>query len=363
MPEMSLPFHEGIHSFYNFPEDTQLKIIQLGLLLYEQGILQTQTWNNERWQIQIDELLTKHQTQMSYVNEALEQEKRNFERYKQTSESQQTMYIEQAIRREREIQKTQIQQLTQTNSDLLSRMNRLQSEIEEKYLSRLMESSKAHQEILLQQRDREDTLRQDYETRLSRQQNSSLRGRDGEDVVMEQLTILFPKADVEDTHATPHRGDFIVRHDDMTVMIETKNYSRNVQKAEIDKFYSDIDNPSNRDVQCGLFVSLHTGICNKDDFQFEIRNNVPILFIHGLYSNFGSLRIAMSFFKMLIEQKNIDLTHKETIDAFKHIASSLKRNFQKQKTSLDRYYSTQIEFITSQQSNLTELYGILKQKY
>jgi hypothetical protein len=82
-----------------------------------------------------------------------------------------------------------------------------------------------------------------------------------------------------------------------------------------------------------------------------------------VYSNFGSLRIAMSFFKMLIEQKNIDLTHKETIDAFKHIASSLKRNFQKQKTSLDRYYSTQIEFITSQQSNLTELYGILKQKY
>jgi len=110
-----------------------------------------------------------------------------------------------------------------TNTDLLSRMNRLQSEIEEKYLSRLMESSKAHQEILLQQRDREDTLRQDYETRLSRQQNSSLRGRDGEDVVMEQLTTLFPKADVEDTHATPHRGDFIVRHDDMTVMIETKN--------------------------------------------------------------------------------------------------------------------------------------------
>jgi len=33
-----------------------------------------QTWNNERWQIQIDELLTKQQTQMSYVNEALEQE-------------------------------------------------------------------------------------------------------------------------------------------------------------------------------------------------------------------------------------------------------------------------------------------------
>lgn len=363
MPELSLPFHQGIHSFYDFPEETKIKIIQLGLLLYEQGILQTQTWNNERWQTQIDELLAKHQTQLSCVNEALEEEKRKFEHYKQTNEKQQTIYIEEAIRREREIQKTQVQQLTQTNTDLLSRMNRLQSEIEDKYLSRFMESSKAHQEILIQQRDREETMRLEYEMRLSRQQNSSLRGKDGEDVVMEQLTTLFPKADVEDTHTIPHRGDFIVRHDEMTVMIETKNYTRNVQKAEIDKFYSDIDNPSNRDVQCGLFVSLHTGICNKDDFQFEIRNNVPILFIHRLYSNFGSLLIAMSFFKMLIEQKNLDLTHKETMDSFKHIASTLKRNYQKQKTNLDRYYSTQMEFITSQQSNLTELYKILKQKY
>ena len=362
MPELSLPFHESIQTFYDLSEETQIKIIQIGLLLHEQGVLQTQTWNNERWQSHMDELLTKHQAQVSSVHEALEQEKRNFERYKQMSESQQTIYIEEAINRERQIQKTQLQQLTQTNTDLLSRMNRLQSEIEEKYLSRFMESSKAHQEILMQQRDREETMRLDYETRLSRQQNSSLRGRDGEEAVMEQLTTLFPKADVEDTHTTPHRGDFIMRHDDMTIMIETKNYSRNVQKAEIDKFYSDIDNPSNRDVQCGLFVSLHTGICNKDDFQFEIRNKVPILFIHRLYSNFGSLRIAMSFFKMLIEQKDIDLTHKQTMDAFKHIASSLKRNFQKQKTNLDRYYSTQMEFITSQQNNLTELYGILKQK-
>jgi len=114
---------------------------------------------------------------------------------------------------------------------------------------------------------------------------------------MEQLTTLFPKADVEDTHATPHRGDFIVRHDDMTVMIELKIIQETYKKQRLINFYSDIDNPSNRDVQCGLFVSLHTGICNKDDFQFEIRNNVPILFIHGLYSNFGCLRIAMSFFK------------------------------------------------------------------
>ena len=160
----------------------------------------------------------------------------------------------------------------------------------------------------------------------------------------------------------PKVNIFIVRDTDMTMMIEAKNYSRNVQKAEIDKFYNDINNPANSDVQCALFVSLNTGICNREDFQFEIVDNKPVLFIHNLISNFDSIPLASRFFKMVLDAKNVDFKNKETKDAFKNAASTIKRNFQKQKTLLDRYYNQQMELINGQVTNIEYLYGILKQK-
>ena len=74
----------------------------------------------------------------------------------------------------------------------------------------------------LDERDKRDSMRQDYESKLQRQQNSSLKGKDGEGMVYSRLNMMFPTADVEDTHTIPHRGDFILRVEGMTVMIETK---------------------------------------------------------------------------------------------------------------------------------------------
>ena len=207
-------------------------------------------------------------------------------------------------------------------------MNKLSSEIEERYAKRMIDLSKQHQSILVQQQEKLEDMRSDYESRLNRQQNSSLKGKDGEGYVLGRLNMLFPTAEIEDTHTIPHRGDFVVRSPGMTMMIETKNYSRNVQKAEIDKFYNDIINPANSDVQCALFVSLNTGICNRDDFQFEIIDNKPVLFIHNLMSNFDSIPLASRFFKMVLDAKDVDYKNKETKDAFKNAASTIKRNFQ-----------------------------------
>ena len=49
------------------------------------------------------------------------------------------------------------------------------------------------------------------------------------------------------------------------------------------------------------------------------------------------------------------------LDAFKNAASTIKRNFQKQKTILDRYYNQQMELIGGQMTNIESLYGIIKQ--
>ena len=361
--ETYLPDNDSINEFHSLSLENKLKVIRLGLFVYNEGAGKLQGWDNEEWQKKIDKLTEEHSQSIEEERRQYEMLEKSFDEYKLFASEQQTKCIEGAVQGERTRYDMQIKKLTETNTDLLSRLNGLQTEIEARYADRIESIVGKNQELLMAERDKREAMRQDYESKLQRQQNSSLKGKDGEGMVYARLNMMFPTADVEDTHTIPHRGDFILRVDGMTVMIETKNYSRNVQKAEIDKFYSDIDNPSNSDIGAAVFVSLHTGICNREDFQFEVRNGTPLIFIHNLVNNFDSIKLALSFFKMIADQGEIDFGHKETIDAFKNLASGIKRNFQKQKTTLDRYYTTQMELITLQQSNICDLYGVVKQKF
>jgi len=360
--ETYVPDDSSISEFHGSSLDKKLRVIKLGLYFLKEGNMKNQAWDNEQWQQKIDTLKEKHRIESAELRTKVSLSQEKLVQQQRSADIQLQECLSSAVKMERSKYELQVKDLTETNNNLLSKMNKLSSEIEERYAKRMLELGKQHQTILINQQQKLEDMRADYESRLSRQQNSSLKGKDGEGYVLGRLNMLFPTADIEDTHTIPHRGDFVVRDADMTMMIETKNYSRNVQKAEIDKFYNDINNPANSDVQCALFVSLNTGICNREDFQFEIIDNKPVLFIHNLMSNFDSIPLASRFFKMVLDAKDVDFKNKETKDAFKNAASTIKRNFQKQKTLLDRYYNQQMELIAGQMTNIESLYGILKQK-
>ena len=360
--ETYVPDDRSISEFHGSSLDKKLRVIKLGLYFLKEGNLKNQAWDNEQWQQKIDTLKEKHRIEAQDMRNKLSASEEKLVWQQRSNDLQLQECLADAIKLERSKYELQLKGLSETNNELLSKMNKLSSEIEERYAKRMIDLSKQHQSILVQQQEKLEDMRSDYESRLNRQQNSSLKGKDGEGYVLGRLNMLFPTAEIEDTHTIPHRGDFVVRAPGMTMMIETKNYSRNVQKAEIDKFYNDIINPANSDVQCALFVSLNTGICNRDDFQFEIIDNKPVIFIHNLMSNFDSIPLASRFFRMVLDAKDVDFKNKETKDAFKNAASTIKRNFQKQKTVLDRYYNQQMELINGQMTNIESLYGILKQK-
>ena len=360
--ETYVPDDRSISEFHGSSLDKKLRVIKLGLYFLKEGNLKNQAWDNEQWQQKIDTLKEKHRIEAEDMRNKLSASEEKLVWQQRSNDLQLQECLADAIKLERSKYELQLKGLSETNNELLSKMNKLSSEIEERYAKRMIDLSKQHQSILVQQQEKLEDMRSDYESRLNRQQNSSLKGKDGEGYVLGRLNMLFPTAEIEDTHTIPHRGDFVVRSPGMTMMIETKNYSRNVQKAEIDKFYNDIINPANSDVQCALFVSLNTGICNRDDFQFEIIDNKPVIFIHNLMSNFDSIPLASRFFRMVLDAKDVDFKNKETKDAFKNAASTIKRNFQKQKTVLDRYYNQQMELINGQMTNIESLYGILKQK-
>jgi len=248
--------------------------------------------------------------------------------------------------------------ITKLNSEMID----FTKEIDNRYNNRMSDTIHRYESKLseLQQKIEHHQLLQMDE--IGRNNNSTIKGRDGELLVYSKLQSFFPRSEIEDTHNIPRRGDFIVRDDGLTIMIEIKNYSRNVQKAEIDKFYRDLGDVSNKDIQCAIFVSLKSGICNREDFAFEIYNNIPILFIHNLQNHMESLVIASGFFRM-ITGNDIDLTKKEIIDHYKQLSVTLKRNFTKQKNRVEKFCREQIESISEQELSIIGLYKKVHMKY
>tara|TARA_Y100000389_G_scaffold188356_1_gene210827 strand:+ start:49 stop:1101 length:1053 start_codon:yes stop_codon:yes gene_type:complete len=208
-----------------------------------------------------------------------------------------------------------------------------------------------------------DGLRQRLEEAQGAQQNSSKKGKRGEEHVLAQLNMLFPKAEIEDTHAIPGRGDFVVRDGELVMMVETKNYTRNVQKAEVDKFFRDMESPANDDFHCAVLVSLRSGVCCREDFSFEMHGTRPVLFIHHLERNYDNLLLASKFFRLVLSAgESVDLQAKATEDGLRAAATALKRGYSKQRTRLNRYHAEQMGLIAEQEARLVELYGLLGQK-
>ena len=90
---------------------------------------------------------------------------------------------------------------------------------------------------------------------------STNKGKDGEAQVEELLKLAFgsaPSFDLNPVAKEGHKGDFIMDFAKAKFLWEVKNYSRMVNKDEVEKLHRDMrENP---DVVMGIMVSLQTGI-------------------------------------------------------------------------------------------------------
>jgi len=365
--EVYIPDDPEIQEFHSLGNEEKLNIIKLGLAVYRSGNRKLQYLNNNEWEKQIEALKSTHTVETEKLEDDLSAAQQRLTEYTRGAQSRQEILIDEIRTAEKRRHMSQISQLESDKERLNTKVATIRDELDARFDTRLTDSRTFYENKLTSLQDKMDKVRNDYDEKtkigIMRSQNSTIKGQDGEEYVLGQLNMLFPRAEVEDTHKVPNRGDFILREDDFTMMIETKNYSKNVQKSEIDKFYRDIDNPANSDVQCAVFVSLQTGICCKDDFEFEIRNKIPILFIHKLQDNFANLIMAVKFFKLMTGQNGLDLSSKETIDSFKNLSKSMKNNFNKQKTKIDRYYAEHLALMAEQQANTVELYKLVNVKF
>lgn len=358
---------DDVHQFLKLSLDDRTSVIKYGLQLLEQGKQIQLSTQNAVWQSEMSELKSKHSQQLATLRRECEDLRAKISSLKSAFSAEKETLSSTITENAHITFKTQIDNLRQQNSSLEKKLSSALTDSRDSTNAQLKELREFYESKLQRQASDFETIRSSYEERINtvigRSQNSTIKGKDSEEELFTSLNQLFPTAVIEDTHNIPGRGDFIVRFDDVVMMVETKNYTRNVQKSEVDKFYRDMESQSNSDIQCGLLLSMNCGICAYEDFALEVRSGKPMMFLHNIRSNMTHIRLATHMFKLILGQNTLDLSNKELRGRISQLAKNIKTNYQKQKTHLDKYYQQSLTFIEEQQTNARDLFGSLCVKY
>lgn len=207
-------------------------------------------------------------------------------------------------------------------------------------------------------------MNQDLTAFLNKFKNSSFKGQLGENLLYNLLNQAFPTAEIVDSTSDGHSGDFRVKraskHD---VLIENKDYQRNVSPDELDKFIRDIDHQN-----CsGIFLSQNSGITNKLNWQIDIHNGHVLVYVHFAGYDTEKLKLAVEIIDTIHDKlDSIDINNELTIS--NQFLSELNTEFQyfiKQRDAVVTLIkNSQKEIITKlRELNLPNLDKFLSSKF
>jgi hypothetical protein len=139
---------------------------------------------------------------------------------------------------------------------------------------------------------------------LKKMENSSAKGKISENILFNTLVFLYPCAQIDSVGTTKETGDIIItRKDRPRILVENKNWDKNVVQEEVKKFLHDVEQQN----CCGLFLAQNYGIANKEDFEINVHNGNVLVYIHQAKNDPDKIKIAISIidhFKMRLDQLN-----------------------------------------------------------
>jgi hypothetical protein len=146
-----------------------------------------------------------------------------------------------------------------------------------------------------------DGFEQTFRQVLGELGKSQRRGAIGEEEVLLDLNTVFGPADRFVRASTTARAGDIqgTLSNGEVVLLEIKNYSKNVPSAEVRKFWRDM---RERNFKYGIFVSLRTPISGMTTENFAYRQQGPrrgIFVVNSAFDNIGH-RMAIEYIKRLI---------------------------------------------------------------
>lgn len=319
--EILLPTNnKSVREFLIFSQEKQLHILKLGISTYTYSLQKFRsTIDGEKDDI-VEKLTTQHTKELEDIrttNHTLhntiidlkktnQQQKVEFNRDKETEINEQKYIIQNNLER---IYGEKIKQMTEKIDFLENKKEELhnqslsqQKQYYEKIFQEKQESVEKFNKIREDCEDKIELYRQQIESFQKINQNSTLKGQKGEDIMYNLLIDTFPGCQI-DSHTSKegHKGDFSVIDDTHHGMIESKNYKKNVPKNEIQKFYTDIE--TNNDIDYAILCSLRSGIANKpQDFTLEFIMGKPVIFLHKVKDNKKSILLAYTICKLILKK-------------------------------------------------------------
>ena len=361
-----------ILAFLQLSDCDKSHAIELGIKFLNMGNNQLQGWDNEQWNAKLLLEKEKHDEKVDILKQrsiAVSKKQSILDEQHRSELRSMSNQIREQVEVKYEFEMKELKEKLERNDKKLQDSNKENREL----------YKQAYQEFEVKMNEKEtkyenkiEKLRLDYDKKLQDEkkekealitstQNSTLIGQAGEDFTFQELNKRFPRAEIEDSHKQPGRGDFIFKEGGFCMLIETKNYTKNVKKPEIDKFYRDIE--INHDIQCGLFTSIKSGICARDDFQLEIRSGKPIIFLHNISKNIHNIELAVTLFKLILKTDTIDLSCKEMVDKIKICIPIIKRNWNKMRQKIQKFEREFMECVTDQESHIYSIFELMGLKY
>ena len=346
-------------------------VIELGLKLLDKGCKDYHILKNEEWSEKMEALEENKNKKIENLYEEIERKKSLMEQYKKNHQEELSDIKNQVEEKVKCIYKSEIEIL---NAKILKSVKELEEERKYRWEVQTTWHDSANEKmekIRYEEEGKRNILRKDYDALLEkerekcmdlckRQENSTLLGQDGENFTYHNLNMLFPKSEVIDTHDTKQCGDFKLVYNNIPLMLEVKNYSGNVLKKEIQKFQRDME--YQKDMKGGIFISLKSGVSARSDFQMEVYDGRPVIFLTYVKDNMEKIRLAVNLIEVMVKEK-LDLKNEELVGGINKIIPMIKRKWNTIKGTLENFKNKMSREILEQESNIIEIFKIIGMKY
>jgi hypothetical protein len=111
------------------------------------------------------------------------------------------------------------------------------------------------------------------------------------------LTKMYNSAEIHNPNrATPINGLILLkRHRKSNILIDNKSSDENISVDDVQCFLQNVDEQNCN----GIFISQHSGICGKKNYQIELHNNNIIVYVHNGEYNQSKIEAAVDIIDQL----------------------------------------------------------------
>ena len=383
LTELFLPVNNKfVKELLLFPQEKQLQIIKLGLATFTYSSQKFKTVIDGEKEDIVDKLTTTHQKEVDELKKLQSNLKHQIQQLKRENKEQQQNYKEtlnEKINKEKLIIKENLERLFgEKISELEKKITNLEEKKETLHTKTLSQQQEYYEKLFQEKQkstDEINKIRGDCQNRIDEyrkqmeqfqkiNQNSTLKGQKGEDIMYNILIEHFPGCQI-DTHTSKegHKGDFSIIDDTHRGMIESKNYKKNVPKNEIKKFYNDIEN--NNDIDFAILCSLKSGVANKpNDFTLEFICGKPVIFLHKVKDNKKSVLLAYTICKLILKNMQcFDITKEENQIKIKQIVKTYLQNHKKIISQVNDFNKTMNSMLNKQIDDFKTMLDLINISY